>query len=330
MVTRPLRRADVPDVTALIHSFGWGQTSTDIEGCLDSTETQTLGEFDTATNQLLSMAVLQVFTRRSTSDTGYGWLSYVATAPHARRRGLASALITTLLSTAPQNVPIGLYGSPDGAPLYAARFGFVDRGHANLVELSTDALRAIQCPTAPSGCALVPAAEVMSAIIALDELTSGVDRSAALARWAATTPEACWALRSDADGGEVVGFVLCRPLHPSGVFIGPLTCRNDAEAEALLRAALSSVPRETPLAQMLTVDVWGGEGALPGPPTGDEAPGEALELATGRLGFARLGAVPSRLMVHGTRPPVPWVERAARARREGATRPFAAAGFEFG
>ena len=328
MVTRPLRRADVPDVTALIHSFGWGQTSTDIEACLDSTETQTLGEFDTATNQLVSMAVLQLFTRRSTSDTGYGWLSYVATAPHARRRGLASALITTLLSTAPQNVPIGLYGSPDGAPLYAARFGFVDRGHANLVELSTDALRAIQCPTAPRECALVPAAEVMSAITALDELTSGVDRSAALDRWAATTPEACWALRTDADG-EVVGFVICRPLHPSGVFIGPLTCRDDAEAEVLLRAALTSVPQETThSAQMLTIDVWGGDGEAPRPSsTGDKAPGDAF--ATARLGFERLGEVPSRLMVQGTRPSVPWVDRVARA-SEGAARPFAAAGFEFG
>ena len=54
---------------------------------------------------------------------------------------------------------------------------------------------------------------------------------------------------------------------------------------------------------------------------------EALALAR-RLGFETVGA-PARLMVRGGVAP-PWVTRVRLAREQGAPRPFAAIGYEFG
>ena len=72
---------------------------------------------------------------------------------------------------------------------------------------------------------------------------------------------------------------------------------------------------------MLAVDVWdGGQ-------TAASAAGEALALAE-MLGFERLGAKSSRLMVRGGEPA--WVKRAPAARAAGFPRVFFAAGFEWG
>ena len=75
---------------------------------------------------------------------------------------------------------------------------------------------------------------------------------------------------------------------------------------------------------MLVLDVGGPAG---------EIYGEGSALAD-RVGFERVGAVPSRLMTRGPSGSGPgsiaWVDRMPRARAESLPRPFAAAGYEFG
>ena len=336
MVVRRLRPVDVPVVAALIHSIGWGQTASDVENLLSREECRALGSYEEAgfedgPGELLSIAALQCFDEpQSREETrGYGWLCYVATEPHARRKGLAGALITMLLSAAPVGTSLGLYGSAVGAPLYEKRFGFVDRGHAQFMSLGSDALRSIQPPTAlPPGCSLAPASEVLPGVLALDQTVYGVDRSQELSRWACVEPatgqtrRACWALVS---GGDVVGFVLGRAMHPGErIFLGPLIARTEDEAEVLLHAALSALSDDIEEVSMLVLDVGGPAG---------EIYGEGSALAD-RVGFERVGAVPSRLMTRGPSGSGPgsiaWVDRLPRARAENLPRPFAAAGYEFG
>jgi GNAT superfamily N-acetyltransferase len=319
MVMRNLCASDVPSVATLIHSIGWQQTEEDLLSLVAGGTV--IGDFEAETGELLSVAALQTFHEpsgtalESEHARGYSWLSYVATAPRARRRGLASALVASLLASAPAGVPIGLYGSADGAPLYASRFGFVDCAQAQLMALAPHHAPCNPSPSsAPRGCVLVPASEALDEIAALDARVYGVDRAAALRRWAraGSVGRAGWALQCD---GEVVGFVLSRALH-DGVILGPLVCRGDDEADALLSCALGSLGSERPTVQMLVLRV--------------DAEAEAL---AARFGFERVGEVPARLMVAATvaaHASMPWLDRMPQARVERAPRPFAAAGYEFG
>ena len=196
MVARRLRALDAPSVTALIHTVGWQQTQSDIDALLTRDESSAIGTFEEAAfedgdGELLSVAAMQTFHAPSSRDTGYGWLCYVATAPQMRRRGLASALVTTLLSSVPAGSSIGLYGSVDGAPLYERRFAFVDRGHAQLLEFNKAKMSAVHTPTKPAGCSLVPAAKALPEVLALDRECYGVDRAEALSRWAEESFDLC-------------------------------------------------------------------------------------------------------------------------------------------
>lgn len=316
-VIRRLCAPDATSVTSLIHQIGWQQTESDVRELLSREESVAMGAFEEG-GELLSMAALQSFEEPS---PGYKWLCYVATAPQARRRGLATAVLTMLFSSVPDGSSIGLYGSVDGGPLYERSFEFVDCGKAQLFGMGRDALNTVCSHAVPLGCSFVPASAVLPEVLALDLQCYGVDRAEALSGW--THSSACWALLGPE--GDAVGFVMGRPMHPgSGVFIGPLIAQSEAEAEALLRMALSALPADTQQVNLLVIDVCGmpvhyGEGLA------DDH--EGMSLAT-RIGFEPVGEFPARLMARG--PMMPWVDNLPKARQEGATRPFAAAGYEFG
>ena len=160
-------------------------------------------------------------------------------------------MLTTLLDDLPAATPVGLYGSALGARLYASKFGFVDRGTAQLLQISLDG-RAVASsafvgpiPGAPS---LVPAGEHMRGIAELDEEVYCARRERDLARWADTVPGAAWALTDDS--GRCEGFVLGRRAEDGAVWLGPLISRTSSGAEALLRAALSGLPAGTAAVQI--------------------------------------------------------------------------------
>ena len=130
---RPLSSVDAQAMTSLIQGdgIGWQQTADDISQLLRGDAADVVGAFEEGSGELVSVAALPRFR----GDKGeWAWLCYVATAPRARRQGLATGLVASLFQDLAAGTPAGLYGQL-GAPLYASKFGFVDRGFAHLVRL---------------------------------------------------------------------------------------------------------------------------------------------------------------------------------------------------
>lgn len=341
-LTRALVAADVGAMEALLHDPGVGfqQTADDLRTLLHH-HANVLGTLDSS-GDLLSMAALPTYSLHG--HKVWSWLSYVVTAPRAQRRGLATALVAALLTTLPPEHPVGLYASVQGAPVYAAA-GFVDHGIAQLVSIEGGSARRSARPEPHLlSHTLLPAHECLDALSRLDRDVYGLDRAQILESWAlGPARELGWAMVG-ADG-EVAGYVLGRPIHPSGFWIGPLVSETAEAAEALLRAAMRRIPADAQAVHMLPMEAWEVPRGAP------EARGhveafEALALVQ-RLGFSPLGAI-ARLMVRGGSsggassgggasgggssggvPPL-WLKRNARAITKGTPRSFAAAGYEFG
>jgi len=158
----------------------------------------------------------------------------VATCAPARRRGYASSLVRELLdridraaTAADDGVSIGLYGSTSGTSLYAS-LGFRDVGWAQLVRGCGQ--QGSKCSGPPFeekrraeqlSVRLVPARDALQLICSLDREIYGADRAADIARWARSEKGeergTCWALSGGAGAVVVEGYVLCRPMHPTGV-----------------------------------------------------------------------------------------------------------------
>ena len=335
-LTRALVAADVGAMEALLHAPGVGfqQTADDLRTLLHH-HANVLGTLDSS-GDLLSMAALPTYSLHG--HKVWSWLSYVVTAPRAQRRGLATALVAALLTTLPPEHPVGLYASVQGAPVYAAA-GFVDHGIAQLVSIEGgSAMRSARRSASPEppllSHTLLPAHECLGALSRLDKDLYGIDRAQILESWAlGPARELGWAMVG-ADG-EVAGYVLARPIHPSGVWIGPLVSDTAEAAEALLRAAMRRIPADAQAVHMLPMEAWEVPRGAP-EARGHVQPFEALALVQ-RLGFSTLGAI-ARLMVRGGAsgggasggvPPL-WLKRNARAITTGTPRSFAAAGYEFG
>ena len=277
---RELRLTDAPAIATLIHSFGWQQTERDLRHLLSSNNVIAFGYFEESTSELLSLAALQSFdSTAEAGEIGFGFLSYVATTPHARRQGLASALVTSLLAFVPSSIPIALLGSPDGAPMYKAKFGFTDRGHGHLVSMGKEKLARIKIDYAgfrpffgSAGgekrmvlipkletlydVSLLPAEEALDDLLELDRRVFGVDRRDALSKWVDAYPDSAWAVCDYAEG-HILGYVVCRPMHPTGFFLGPMVCESMDHAECLLLAALAGLPDGVEEVHALMLDVWG-------------------------------------------------------------------------
>lgn len=206
----------------------------------------------------------------------------------------------------------------------------------------------------PQNLILVPAMDAINEIRELDASVYGIDRGEVLSSWAQTTPEVGWALIADksevdpdesasgVDHRRAVGFVLGRPTYPTGgLFLGPLIAEDEQCATMLLDKALSSITEDVKLVQMLLIKSVhsttfdGGVGHLS---TSPESRSESLEVAE-RAGFVRCGDS-ARIMTFGSS--LNWVQAMAEVAciegdRNGIqvrsicrSRPFAAAGYEYG
>lgn len=156
---------------------------------------------------------------------GAATCNMIIVAPAMRGRGLGRRLMNALLDEAGGR-DCRLTATEDGRPLYE-RLGFVGTGRISQWQGLANAL------PAPAG--VTPATPTDLADMAqLDWCATGMDRSDLLARLIAAGP--AWTLR-DADG--LHGFVACRPFG-RGHLLGPLAARDDAAAEALIRAAIAA------------------------------------------------------------------------------------------
>ena len=326
---RALGMDDALASTSLIRGdgVGWQQTEEDLRLAL--TGGNALGVFQDG--ELVSMAALP------TIAPNFGWLAYVATAPTARRRGYARQLVSQLLLSRKQDdFTCGLYGSEMGAPLYRS-LGFTERGEARLVELrrrSVELRRRSPRVGVTRPANLVPAAEALPQLQALDAAVYGTDRSALLNRWCQKRPGVGWVILSD-DGTKADGFVLGRPIFSSsgGTWVGPLIARDEKAASTLLQAAIDGCEGELVQALLPRWYVYDDRSREWHPPLSDEAAsnGEAWALAQ-QFAFETVGT-PSLLMVRSkdeeTLPP--WGHRLLpEAQAMQTARPFLATGFEFG
>jgi GNAT superfamily N-acetyltransferase len=324
---RALGPDDVLASASLIHAdgIGWQQTEEDLKQVLNGQDA--LGVF--LGDSLVSMATLPAIA------PDFGWLAYVATAPDARRRGYARLLVSQLLSARGNRFACGLYGSEMGAPLYRS-LGFTDRGEAKLVELRKGSRSRSRSTARPlAGAKLVPAAEALPQLLALDASIYGSDRSALLTRWSRGLPDVGWVLL-DEEGHRAEGYVLGRPVFPSGgTWLGPLVARDERAAATLLEAAIEGCDGE--LVQALLPSAYDFDKRArqwrPPPPSDQAADGgEAWALAR-QFGFEALGDAPILLMVRSEDEEVlpPWGKRLLPdARRVRTARPFLATGFELG
>ena len=332
---------------ALIHSpgVGWQQTSTDLAQILGDNHGAALGIFDSSTGALLCQALLPSF--GPDGDQSWGWLAYVATAPEARRRGLATSLVSALLASGTGSPSVvGLYGSRAGVHMYETA-GFRRCGTAQLVQRSAEIRPAVGSAAADgsversAACSslqrLRPADVITSGVAELDARVYGADRSTTLARWAKSGMG--WVLLDargmargrDSHGAQTrhvlsaqcthwcmalcavqaKGYVLGRAIFPSGLFLGPLVACDPADAEALLRAALDAAPNDAPV-QMLLPQVWTSPAAPSANSDGAGWTWDGCFEASFVQGLVRrLGferlGEPAQLMVRGSSAGVPWM-----------------------
>mmetsp|Transcript_157918 Transcript_157918/g.506484 ORF Transcript_157918/g.506484 Transcript_157918/m.506484 type:complete len:415 (+) Transcript_157918:60-1304(+) len=296
-----LTAQDLPAMERLIHGpgIGWQQTRRDLERLVE--EGAFMGMFqasDEGGSALVSMAALRRFS--GAGGGAWGWLSFVCTAPAARRRGLARRVVEALLRRAGGDLPVGLYGGGIAVDLYTS-LGFETRGEGRFLRRRA---APVAEATSPSAAGAQPELlEVESArfaaVLGRDREVYGTERSRDVLSWL-RPPGFGFVLPSGA-------YIVARPRHPDGAWLGPVVARRDYEAFALLSAALREL------------DGRGGgpvEMILPAgaPP--------AISGIAQQLGFEDLG--PTTLMVKNGDVPL------ARGRSGPSFQAFVASGFEYG
>ncbi len=207
---------------------------------------------------------------------GVGYVGLVGVHPSMQRRGIAEALMRSLLALleARDCRTVLLDASEVGAPLYR-KLGFVDDGDVRLYAKSQHE---------PYGFvdARPMAAGDLAGVSALDRRATGVDRTQLLARYFEEAPSRAFVAE---DGGRVAGFAVAQAYT-----IGPWVATSADAARRALAGALSCA-----FEQGVTVAV---------PPANVEAAGllEAEGFAhTRTLGHMRLGPPIERLreLVYG-------------------------------
>lgn len=241
-----LESADVPAMKQLVRGpgVGWKLSERDLRRLVE--EGAACGIFSSgARDQLLSMAALRTWGCRPYSGSEvharWGWLSCVCTLPEARKKGLARRLVKALLQKV-GNMPVGLYaGGGVPARLYKSlgfeRCGsakvfrgdwFPGSGHGKMLDfgvcLSTGAPRRV-----------LPMMDILHKRIAdVDCRTCGAYRIADLRAWC-EPPGLCMTLPSGS-------YAFARPLHPNGMWLGPIVAQSAEEAELLLCSLLAECP----------------------------------------------------------------------------------------
>lgn len=162
----------------------------------------------------------------------YGPFAYVGTVgvlPEAQRRGVATAIMKTLLTwLADRGCPtVLLDASEDGAPLYA-RLGFVEDDKTLLFQPGDATPVLSDRPTTLISSA---APDNLAEMIAFDTPIFGAVRGSVLASFQTSLPERVFVARDD--DGTLSGY-----LYAQHEAVGPWVCRDDRAAEDLLSMAL--------------------------------------------------------------------------------------------
>ncbi|CAE8596248.1 unnamed protein product [Polarella glacialis] len=341
-----LGEADVAAMEQLIHGpgIGWEQTRDDLRRLAAAGAAVGIRAVPGQQGgQLLSMAALRVWppTNEETASS-WGWLSFVCTAPEARRRGYARTLVEFLLRRLPDDLPVGLYGGGVALDLYLS-LGFRSIGRGRLWKRSPLGSGEGALTAADSG-STSRSPKVPEKLQDVPEALSFLDRTSDLQDWLRTGGSAWWL-------PETQSYLCARPIwnlesggatnnnnnnnnktnnndvsksSASGLWLGPVWASSTADAELLVRAFLSS-----PEAQEVRIMLLEPPAEVaPSPSTRD------LDFWK-RVGFQKVGT--TELMVRSSGPSLPAPAelslRSSFVSGHGLSiqlEAYAAAGFEYG
>jgi len=217
---RPLTKEDVPAFLSLTKAVDWADTKFDLELLTSSPDRYAVGAF--VGGELLSTTVVVFMPESQVPEAGgkgLGWLSFVATRPDMRRKGLARRCCAAALAWLDDNhpkSPLGLYGEKvKAAPLYRD-LGFMDVGKTFHWTTSVSPMSLLRSDMSiqktADGMYEVPnkvdrislgsttairlkGKELMDSVLKADNEAFGADRSDAFKAWAKRYGDLCWVVR---------------------------------------------------------------------------------------------------------------------------------------
>lgn len=160
----------------------------------------------------------------------FTWLSMMLVDPAARRAGVGTRLMATVLDAIGEGVCVRLDATPFGEPLYR-RFGFEDEYRLARTRVEADPERHRASPDARR---ITPAD--LPSIVERDQAVFGADRSALLADFLRRAPDFAW--QSDR------AYCFGRPGHMFPQ-IGPIVAEDLASAREILAHCLARSPGQT-------------------------------------------------------------------------------------
>lgn len=221
---RPWTEGDIEYVAQSISRERWGHTRRDVERCL---HWEPKGCFVAEEG---SEKVGHI------STIGYrklGWIGLLIVNPERRGEGIGTALMRTAVDYLHQTgvETIRLEAEEAAVPLYR-RLGFREEfasmrygGRAGVEEQEFHRQEISQVER-----------KDISALVALDSEYFGADRSRVLKALFEGDQRQCFV----ANRSEPSGYIMCRRTQ-NGHWMGPWICKDSAQAEKLLNAALSSI-----------------------------------------------------------------------------------------
>jgi GNAT superfamily N-acetyltransferase len=217
-----LTRADIEGGLARSLAAGWNQTADDWAFFID--HGHSVGCRDGEGRLVATASALPQGDR-------CGWLSMVLVDADHRHRGLATTLVDDGVAWLAQGGRVAvLDATPEGEPVYR-RSGFV--GGFGFARWQGEGGGLSGTPEAPATVSAATDSHDHADIVALDAAATGLDRGELLRDFLARPTTRAW-LAADRSG-----FVIARAGRRA-CQIGPLAAANDADALALLEAALAA------------------------------------------------------------------------------------------
>jgi GNAT superfamily N-acetyltransferase len=267
-----MESADLRAAMALGARAGWNQTELDWQRLLALSPE---GCFVAASSGELAGTVTTIRYGRP-----LGWIGMMLVEPRFRRRGIATALMARAIAYLRERrvETIALDATDAGRAVYTS-LGFEVEDQIALTRVRRAPGESLDFPCDRATTAMLEAD--LDGVIALDEASFGVDRSALYRSLWSASPRGGFVQRDRE--GVVQGFVLTRP-GATAAYVGPWCASSPDLARSLLHAALGSLGA----GQAVFVDL-----AAPGP-------GAPYWLAP--LGFHALRSC-TRMRLGSPRPP---------------------------
>ena len=232
MNIRLLTAGDLDGALTLSSTAGWNQRLADWRMLLQLAPT---GSFAAVTSGRIVGTAIGI-------DYGrFAWIAMMLVDPAYRGQGLGARLLEAAMSAVPQDHTIRLDATPMGRPLYQ-RYGFDDE--AMLSRNVIDKFQVARDKNNGMTVRRLTAAD-LPAVIEIDRRVFGGDRRELL-EWALeTAPDYARVIESDA--GVQYCFGRAGRLFDQ---IGPIVANNDADAAALVDAALKSAGGQAAVADV--------------------------------------------------------------------------------